>query len=92
MDVKIQRYLWGSKHFRNPKLPLTVGMRGYLSSVDKWHRHEDFYELVIVCSGSARNENRAVQEQLHAGNVFLMRQFLSGELTVETLLAKLHPV
>ena len=72
MDVKIQRYLRGSKHFRNPKLPLTVSLQGYRSSVDKWHRHEDFYELVIVCSGSARNENRAVQEQLHAGNVFLM--------------------
>ena len=72
MDVNIQRYLMGSKHFRNPKLPLTVRLQGYRSSVDKWHRHEDFYELVIVCSGSARNENRAMQEQVHAGNVFLM--------------------
>lgn len=72
MDVKIQRCLRGRKHFRNPKLPLTVNLQGYRSSVDKWHRHEDFYELVIAFSGSARNENRAMQEQVHAGNVFLM--------------------
>ena len=72
MDVRIQKYLKGSKHFRNPKLPLTVNLQGYRSSMTSWHRHEDFYELVIVCSGSARNENRVMQEQIHAGNVYLM--------------------
>ena len=57
--------------FPSPELPLTVELRTYHSITDKWHCHTDFYELVIVCSGSARNENRNCQESVHAGNVFL---------------------
>ena len=32
----------------------------------------DFYELVIVCSGKARNENSCRSEQVHAGHVYLL--------------------
>ena len=37
-----------------------------------WHRHKDFYELVIVCGGSARHVNQERGETIHAGHVFLM--------------------
>ena len=37
-----------------------------------WHRHKDFYELVIVCGGSARHVNQERSETIHAGHVFLM--------------------
>ena len=71
MKIRIQRKLSGSTLFPSPELPLKVEMPNYRSNTDKWHCHTDFYELVIVCSGSARSENRNGQEQLHAGNVFL---------------------
>ena len=71
MKIKIQRNLSGSTLFPSPELPLKVEMPKYRSNTDKWHCHTDFCELVIVCSGSARNENRSMQETVHAGNVFL---------------------
>ena len=50
---------------------LNVNMPNYEVKGNQWHRHEDFYELVVVCSGSAMIETRAVSERVHAGNVFL---------------------
>ena len=64
--------LYSRKQFRHPTLPLSIEMFDYKSTTDKWHRHTDFYELVIVCSGKARNENSRRSEQVHAGHVYLL--------------------
>ncbi|MBQ9337263.1 MAG: helix-turn-helix domain-containing protein [Lentisphaeria bacterium] len=56
--------------FEQPDLPVRVQLCRNRRVV--WHRHKDFYELVIICNGSARNLNQAGAETVHAGNVFLM--------------------
>ena len=63
--------LTGSKVFRTAGLPLTISMPNYKVKSDKWHRHADFYELVIVCSGSACIETRIGREKVHSGNIYL---------------------
>ena len=52
-------------------LPLTITMPIYNEHTNKWHRHADFYELVIVCSGSACIETRLGREKVYAGNIYL---------------------
>lgn len=64
--------LYGRDQFRYTTLPLNIEMFDYKTTTDKWHRHVDFYELVIVCSGKARNENGRRSEQIHAGHVYLL--------------------
>ncbi|MGN0869752.1 MAG: AraC family ligand binding domain-containing protein, partial [Victivallales bacterium] len=64
--------LYSRKQFRHTTLPLSIEMYDYKSTTDKWHRHTDFHELVIVCSGKARNENSRRSEQVHAGHVYLL--------------------
>ena len=51
-------------------LPLKIQQLGMRDVV--WHRHKDFYELVIVCGGSARHVNQERSETIHTGHVFLM--------------------
>ncbi len=75
---ELQAYgLFSRNFFRGGELPLKIFMHEYKSSTDKWHKHHDFYELVLVCSGSARNENRQRRETVKAGNVLL---FPSGSV------------
>ena len=57
--------------FQTPSLPLRITMPTYKVKSDKWHRHADFYELVIVCSGSACIETRNGREKVYAGNIYL---------------------
>lgn len=64
--------LYSRDQFRHTTLPLSIEMFDYKTTTDKWHRHVDFYELVIVCSGKARNENRLRSEQIRAGHVYLL--------------------
>jgi len=67
-DIPINLSL--KKLFKDSGL-LKVEMPNYNAMGNKWHRHEDFYELVIVCSGSAILETGIESERVHAGNVFL---------------------
>lgn len=71
MQIREQTELYGNSFFRGADLPLKIYMHDYKSATDKWHRHNDFYELVIVCSGTAHNENTRRSESVRAGNVFL---------------------
>ncbi|OQA80287.1 MAG: HTH-type transcriptional activator RhaS [Lentisphaerae bacterium ADurb.Bin242] len=77
MRIRKQTDLFGSRFFGGTDLPLKIYMHDYKSATDKWHRHNEFYELVIVCSGTAHNENTRRSESVHAGNVFL---FPSGSV------------
>ena len=70
MRVEIKRELSGSEFYRETNLPLKVQLLGERKV--NWHRHRDFYELVIVCNGSALHVNRVRGETIHAGDVFLM--------------------
>ncbi len=63
--------LRGQNYFHDTDLPLKIYMHEYKSRTDRWHRHQDFYELVIICSGHACNENEASSTMVQAGNVFL---------------------
>lgn len=71
MKTGIETELYGHTFFRGTDLPLKIYMHDYKSATDKWHRHNEFYELVIVCSGTAHNENSRRSEAVRAGNVFL---------------------
>ncbi len=77
MRTGIETELYGRTYFRGTDLPLKIYMHDYKSATDKWHRHNEFYELVIVCSGTAHNENSRRSEPVRAGNVFL---FPSGSV------------
>lgn len=77
MRIKDQTELYSSKFFKGAELPLKIYMHEYKSATDKWHKHNDFYELVIVCSGTARNENSLRSEPVRAGNICL---FPSGSV------------
>lgn len=70
-NIQIQE-LYSRDQFRNTTLPLSIEMFDYKTTTDKWHRHVDFYELVIVCSGRARNENSRRSDQIRAGHVYLL--------------------
>ncbi|MBO4647403.1 MAG: helix-turn-helix domain-containing protein [Lentisphaeria bacterium] len=70
MSVEIKHELTGGQFYRETNLPLRVQLVGEKKVL--WHRHRDFYELVIVCNGSALNVNRVRSETIFAGNVFLM--------------------
>jgi len=70
MSVEIKHELTGGQFYRETNLPLRVQLVGEKKVL--WHRHRDFYELVIVCNGSALHVNRIRSETIHAGNVFLM--------------------
>ena len=63
--------LYSQKQFRHSFLPLRINMHDYRTVTDNWHCHMDFYELVIVCSGKAQNENFRCSEAIHAGHVYL---------------------
>lgn len=58
--------------FPDPSFPLNVFMYDYESSANDWHRHMTFYELVIVCSGTAENALPSGSELVTPGTVFLM--------------------
>ena len=60
------------KIFHNKDFPLEILMHEYKTRTDRWHRHLDFYELVVICSGHARNENKVSSTMVQAGNVFLL--------------------
>jgi len=60
------------KIFHNKDFPLEILMHEYKTRTDRWHRHQDFYELVVICSGHARNENKVSSTMVQAGNVFLL--------------------
>ena len=62
--------LTSRNYYKPVQLPLKIMRLGDEQVL--WHEHKDFYELVIVCNGSARNENNIHTEIIHAGNVFLM--------------------
>ena len=62
--------LTGRNYYKPVQLPLKIMQLSNEQVL--WHEHKDFYELVIVCNGSARNENNIRTEIIHAGNVFLM--------------------
>ena len=64
--------LQAKKWLREKQLPLNVFMQCYDAPSIEWHRHADFYELVVVCSGSARNELPEEMESVLPGCVFLM--------------------
>jgi AraC-like DNA-binding protein len=53
-------------------LPLTVLRHKYQQRHDSWHRHEDFFELVIVYNGSAKNDFFTGNKYIYSGNVFVM--------------------
>ncbi len=72
MQIREQSELHSNKFFKGSELPLKIFMHEYKSATDKWHRHNDFYELVVVCSGTARNENGKRRELVRAGNIFLL--------------------
>lgn len=61
--------LLAKNFFKNPKLPLRIWMHEYKSSMAPWHRHKDFHELVLVCSGHASNETSRGCTLLSGGNV-----------------------
>ena len=72
MGIELQENLSGSIFFKDSGLPLKVTMPDYRFKSDKWHRHNDFYELVVICSGSASLETRHKSEPVHSGNIFLL--------------------
>lgn len=54
-------------------LPLAVFRWDTYARNDSFHRHCDFYELVLVYRGSARNDNGTGRlETVTVGNVFLL--------------------
>lgn len=67
-QVKLE--LTGGKYYREVELPLKIQQLNAQRVL--WHRHKDFYELVIVCSGSARHLNQVRSETIYAGHAFLM--------------------
>lgn len=58
--------------FQEISFPLKVFMYDYDSPSNDWHRHNGFYELVIVCSGTAKNELPQETELVAPGTIFLM--------------------
>lgn len=60
------------KLFHDTDFPLEIFMHEYKARTNRWHRHQDFYELVVICSGHARNENEVSSTMVQAGNVFLL--------------------
>ena len=68
--MKIKSDLVGNKLYQQKDLPLQVEL--LQDRKVNWHRHLDFYELVIVCSGKAKHSNNIRTETIHAGHVFLM--------------------
>ena len=71
MKTRALNNLFVGKLSKDASLLLQIDMPTYRVTVDKWHRHEDFYELVVVCSGTGSIETQAGRESVHAGNVFL---------------------
>lgn len=67
---KDKKVLAGEDYYRQMDLPLKIQL--CRDRQVYWHRHRDFYELVIVVSGSAHHSNRVRSETIHAGDVFLM--------------------
>ena len=58
--------------FQEISFPLKVFMYDYDSPSNDWHRHNGFYELVIVCSGTAKNELPGETELVAPGTIFMM--------------------
>ncbi|MFA6929948.1 MAG: AraC family transcriptional regulator [Lentisphaeria bacterium] len=71
MPTALLRELQGRNFFHDAELPLKIFMHEYKSHTDRWHRHQDFYELVVICSGHACNENEASATMVQAGDVYL---------------------
>ena len=67
--------------FPDPSFPLNVFMYDYEASANDWHRHMAFYELVIVCSGTAENVLPSGRELVTPGTVFLMKPGASHRYT-----------
>ena len=58
--------------FQEISFPLKVFMYDYDSPSKDWHPHTGFSELVIVCSGTAKNELPGETELVAPGTIFLM--------------------
>lgn len=69
--INVQANLSGRNFFKDSGLPLKVLMPDYSVRVDKWHRHDGFYELVVVCTGSACLETRSERKPVHSGHIYL---------------------
>ena len=70
MDAKQDIFELTADYFFRGQLPLKVMQRGEEKVL--LHVHKDFYELVIVCNGSAQNVRSVRNETIHAGHVFIM--------------------
>ncbi len=61
------------RFFGKGRLPLTILLREYSVLTDRWHRHCDFGELVVILSGSAINDGAGDKSvPLRAGNVMYL--------------------
>ena len=71
MKINLQTILSRKEMFKGSGLPLEISMPDYRVKIDKWHKHDDFYELVVVCSGSACIETGMGCEPVHSGSIYL---------------------